>query len=82
MRNFFGIFLLLVAILSGGCSLVFTTTVFQDLGGSSDVVIIWVLGLLMGGLSLWGAIALLRGPAVERGKAPVPPGPKDGTEGQ
>lgn len=82
MRTFFGIVLLLVAILSGGCSLVFTTTVFQDLGGSSDVVIIWVLGLLMCGLSLWGAIALFRGPEVERDKAPVTPGPKDGTEGK
>ena len=81
MRIFFGVVLFLLAILSGGCSLVFTTTIFQDLGGSADVVMIWASGLLLGALSLWGAIALFRSPAQRDERVAVIPEPKDGRDG-
>lgn len=59
MRIIGGIFLALIALFSGGCSLFFG---FADLSGQGlGVAIIWGPGLLLAGLCAWGAYTLLTG---------------------
>ncbi len=82
MRTFFGIVLLLVAILSGGCSLLFSTWVLGDLSGDAGVLMIWLGGILIAALSIWGAIVLLRRPDPRSDKTTATTGSKDGTGDQ
>jgi hypothetical protein len=61
----------LVALLTGGCSLLFTVLVFTDPAGDAIAPIV-VLGLGIGGLSLWAGLALWR-----KTRKSVPPPPPD-----
>ncbi|MCF1709673.1 hypothetical protein L0V05_12705 [Tabrizicola sp. J26] len=80
MRNFFGIFLLLLAVLSGGCSLAFATMAFGDLSDDPGALALWLGGVIIAAASIWGAVALLRSPAVRSvapADAPKPASPED-----
>lgn len=56
---FFGILLLLVALLSGGCSLAFSGFVAGSMT-DTGLMLIWLSGFGLSALSIWGAIRLLR----------------------
>ena len=56
---FFGLVLVLVAILSGGCSLVFSGFALQSMS-DSGLMLIWLSGFALCALSLWGAVRLFR----------------------
>ena len=80
MRIFFGVILILLAVLTGGCSLLFSTWVFGDLAGDGSVMVLWLGGVLIAAASIWGAVALLRRPAAPspaRPEAPKPAPPED-----
>lgn len=55
-----GIVLVGVALLTGGCSILFSFLLFQ--GGAIDgmFMLIWFSGLGIGALALWGAIRLFQ----------------------
>lgn len=56
MRILGGIFLMLISLFSGGCSLLFG---ISDLTGQGlGVAVIWVPGLIIAALSGWGAVKL------------------------
>jgi hypothetical protein len=55
---FFGLVLVLVAILSGGCSLVFSGFALQS-AADPGLMMIWLSGFVLCALSLWGAVRLL-----------------------
>lgn len=60
MRILGGIFLMLISLFCGGCSLLFG---FADLTGQGlGVAIIWGPGLLIAALSGWGAVKLFAKP--------------------
>ena len=82
MRTFFGVILVLLAILSGGCSLAFSTIVFSNLSGDAGVLMIWLGGILIAALSIWGAIVLFRRPAVRSDKTAATTGTQNGTRDQ
>ena len=56
---FFGLVLVLVAFLSGGCSLVFSEFVVGSMT-DTGLLLIWLSGFGVCALSIWGAIRLLR----------------------
>lgn len=84
MRILGGIFLMLISLFCGGCSLLFG---FVDLTGQGlGVAIIWGPGLLIAFLSGWGAVKLFEKPKpapwpslvadVEPDDATPPPNPQ------
>lgn len=54
-----GVVLMMIGILTGGCSLAFTSMIR---GNDNILLLIWLSGFGIGGLSIWGAFRLLRGP--------------------
>jgi hypothetical protein len=60
MRILGGIFLLLISLFSGGCSLLFG---IADLTGNGfGVAVIWIPGLIIAALTGWGAVKLFAKP--------------------
>jgi hypothetical protein len=55
-----GVALILMALCTGGCSIIFSGLVFRDLTGAPAILLIWAAGLVVAVLGLWGGIALLR----------------------
>lgn len=55
-----GVVLIGIALLTGGCSILFSFLLFQ--GGAIDgtFMLIWISGLMIGALALWGAIKLFQ----------------------
>ncbi len=59
MRTIGAIFLFLIALLTGGCSLVFSSFLLQG-GVYLPLFAIWSSGLVIAALCIWGGIKLLR----------------------
>ena len=56
-----GLALILVGVLAGGCSLMFTPSLFDSGGfGGSGIFPIWAGGIVIGALGLWLGILVLR----------------------
>jgi hypothetical protein len=53
-------FLLFVGAMAGGCSLVFSPFILSDPWSDFGLLIIWLAGLLIGGVALWGSVRLFR----------------------
>lgn len=56
-----GLILIGIAVLAGGCSIVFTPVIFQL--GASDIWPIWAAGLFTGVFCLWAGAAAIRAAA-------------------
>jgi hypothetical protein len=46
--------------LTGGCSILFSPMLFDASGGDAMFILIWLAGLLIGGLAIWGAVRLFQ----------------------
>ena len=60
LARLFAVLLFLVALVCGGCSIAFAPLVLGDLSGGGGVPGIWVSGLVIAALCIWGGIALWR----------------------
>lgn len=82
----FGLVLVIVGVLAGGCSLVFTPSLFGsgEFEGSGNLPI-WAAGLAIAGIGIWGGTTVLRAATRARDAAhsaanPAPP-PEATTQG-
>ncbi len=64
MRDFFGVLLILLAVLTGGCSLLATPFIFTYPAG----VVFWILGLAIAWASAKGAMSQFRPDRREPGR--------------
>ncbi len=80
MKTFGALILILLAVMTGGCSLLFSPYGLQDIfeGFSGGVGWIWLIGVGITILSVRGAVRLLRRPSPP---VTVPP-PSDTPEGK
>jgi hypothetical protein len=68
-----GLALVLIGVLAGGCSVVFTFFMFD--GSFDSILPIWLAGLVAGGLGLFFGIRIFRSlstPPSARASAPLP----------
>jgi len=80
----FGLILIGIGILAGGCSILFTPELFRNSEfGVPDILPVWAGGLAIAAVGIWGGIAIMRrigraqqAPATED-PPPMEPPPED-----